>query len=190
MYKVNEYEVNEDNRLATYLDETYYGFDEVLGDMVGMQPFAWHEDYRANAFSSDDDHRANIARLVDAFHYYNHPNNYLELRERAISLYFSLAGLYFQACTLRGNSQGDAVQVFLYGDGDWATSRGLRDTAEAWFSGEVYLLAHEVRTVWRNDDGETMETWDIADSVGCMLFDDEYTPEVAGAEHFQLEVVK
>jgi hypothetical protein len=185
--EVENYSISEDQRLLVSYDEHHYGFSELIGEGWAIQSLENTREY--NRFGNEDEHRANIHRLVDAFHYYNHEQNYQSLRKRAVELYFSLAGLVAKVTYLVGSSQGERFQVVVYADketsdylkevgNDQPALASVAEEAEAWVNGNVYIIHNQTKTVWTAPDGRTMETWDITDSVGGNLIIDLTETEV------------
>lgn len=185
------YITGETTRLTATLDSDWYSFEDILGDGLHMQPINFFHDYSRDAFSTDEDHSHQIARLVDAFHYYNHPNNYVELRQRAVGLYLASVGVPYRFVSLRGYSQGEQVDVVLYGNDasdTWILEKDSDKAVQAWFRGDVYTVSLERLVTWRGDNGDIKFEWDVVESVGaCLIESDEDLAE--HVYNFDLEAV-
>jgi hypothetical protein len=167
-------EIDSKNRLSAYVDNDYYQKEDIVGEGLNIQPIQFFDKHSRDVFQTKDDHAENIARLVDSFHYYNHERNYAELRERAVSLYLSLNNLPHKFVSLVGYSQGERVDVVLYGDtiqDSWITSPSSHLALEAWYRGDIYTITHERLTRWTSETGDTYLDWETVDSLGCCLLE-------------------
>lgn len=178
-------ELDQDNRLVAYYEHDARHYTDITGDSLCVQPIAFCEDYGDN-LSSKDKHQEAIARIVASFHYYNHERNYRELRERAVSLYLSLAGVPHKFVSLRGYNERADVVIYDDEAGDWITQPNSEFDLQAWFSGEVYNLTHQQRTVYTATDGRTLEDWDTIDSLGFCVFSTDYGMLEIARENFAI----
>lgn len=168
-------EIDSKNRLNAYVDQDFYQKEDITGEGLNIQPINYFDRYSRDVFSTNDEHKDAIARLVDAFHYYNHERNYAELRERAVSLYLNSQGLPHKFITLHGYSQGETVSLVIYGDtaeDTWITESDSHLALEAWYRGDIFTVAHERLTRWTSETGDTYLDWENVDSLGCCLLED------------------
>jgi len=175
-------EIDEINRLAAYQDYDYYNREDITGEGLNIQPVQHFDRYNREAFQTKDSHTDNIARLVDSFHYYNHPDNYGELRQRAVSLYLSANSLPHRFVSLVGYSQGERVDVVIYGDtpeDTWVLDPKSHLALEAWFTGEIYTVHHEQLETYisNSDPDKAIQNWETVDSVGCCVLEDPLSIE-------------
>ena len=81
----------------------------------------------------------------------------------------------------RGYSQGEYLYYVLGIDlDDSANDKYLLEEAkryEAWLSGDAYVVTLERAHVWRDDDGQTMITWDTIDALGGCYLTRDYTAQ-------------
>ena len=168
-------DLTETTRLTAYLDTDNYHWQDVTGEGLNVQPIQFFDRYNRNILSSDDKHQQNIARLVDSFHYYNHERNYAELRERAVSLYLNSCGLPHRFVTLKGYSQGERIDVVIYGDtaeDTWILEPNSHDGLNAWFAGDIFTVCFEKLETWTSSNGDTRQEWEVVDGFGCCLLEE------------------
>ncbi len=170
-------EIDETNRISAYHETDFYHREEITGEGLNIQPIQHFDRFNREAITSHDEHAENIARLVDSFHYYNHPNNYAELRERAVGLYLSAHNIPHKFVSLIGYSQGERLDVVMYGDtpeDTWVLDPKSHLSLEAWFTGDIYTVCHEKLETYINSDGsKTISEWEIVDSIGACVAEDE-----------------
>lgn len=162
------------NRLSAYVDQDHYSKEDIVGEGLNIQPIQYFDKYSRQVFQTNDEHRDAIARLVDAFHYYNHEKNYAELRKRAVSLYLNSLGLPYKFITLHGYSQGETIDLVIYGDtaeDTWITEPNSHLALDAWYKGDIYTITHERLTRWTSEHGDTYLDWETVDSLGCCLLE-------------------
>jgi hypothetical protein len=167
-------QIDDHNRLCAYVDGDYYQKEDIVGEGLNIQPIQFFDKYSRDVFSTNDDYKGDIARLVDAFHYYNHERNYAELRERAVSLYLNSKGLPFKFVSLYGYSQGERIDLVIYGDtaeDTWITDPKSHLALEAWYRGDIFTIVHERLTRWTSETGATYLDWENVDSLGCCLLE-------------------
>lgn len=178
-------DLDQDNRLVAYYELDARQYTDITGDGLCVQPIAFCDDY-GTALSSNDPHQEAIARLVASFHYYNHEQNYRELRERAVGLYLSLAGVPHKFVSLRGYNDRADVVIYDSEGSEWITQPDSESDLQAWFSGEVYNLTHQQRTVYTALDGRTLDSWETVDSLGFCVFSTDYGMLNIASENFAL----
>ena len=72
-----------------------------------------------------------------------------------------------------GYSQGDWLEYVIATPDNRLPS--IVDTLGHWLSGDVYVISAEELVTWRNDAGDTRETWETVESMGGIcskLWDD------------------
>jgi hypothetical protein len=163
---VDPYEFTPTDRINLYYDTDQYDLEWIIGEEVGVYTI----DIARNFHPIEQGERTkDLDRLIR-----NLANEYRtdwrERKLRAIELYMNLAGLDYIYTSLRGHSQSDWAEVIVYAN---PTDRvDLQSCAEAmndWFSGEVYTIVHEKLYTYTNPNGNTIERWEIEDSIGSIL---------------------
>lgn len=176
---IKVFELDNNTRITAYYDNYPYDLPELVGDNFGIQTLNISKDYREINFS--DEVMDIVERVKNSVNYFTH-NNYQEKRERILSFWLSRRGYCFEFITLRGYSQSDWADVLVYTklDQDYLNHRisELKD----WFRGDVFIVAVERKKVFIASDGETLERWDIEDSVSGVLVDNESEFEQIGKD--------
>lgn len=185
MHEVMTLQLSDTKRVTAYYDETHYTMLEALGECLKVQPLTTADRVQQKYLSTDDEHAAAISRFVNSFHYFNHEKNYRELRERAIGLYFGSLNIPYKFVTLNDGSSW--AEVVIYDDvsgGEWILQHGSERGLEAWFNGEIYVVALEELEVYTNYKNNTLERWEVVDSLGGCIIEDltlETAQELFGA---------
>jgi hypothetical protein len=177
---IDPIEISDTERISVYLDIDSYGMDWIVGDELGVYTI----DIARNFHQIEQgDRTSDLDRLMR-----NLGNDYRtdgrERRLRATELYLTMAGLNYKQVSLRGSMQSDWAEVIIYGNDMDLDScvEGL----QAWFSGEVFTIAHEKLATYTHatDPDRTIERWEIEDSIGCLVFSKDYTFDIAADDHF------
>lgn len=193
MYKSTELSMINGDKVVAYYDETSHDLHDLVGDYFGVSTLRIDRHYRdIELHPLDNRIEGAIARFKEAFNYYSHPN-YLELREHAISRYLHSLGYSCKFVDLRGYSQGDWAEVVIYIENamfeNYLDPAVLLEAAingtKAWFRGDVYTITHEHKRVWHSE-GETMETVEIVNSVGGVMFEDTFEFMQAAYDYLDL----
>jgi hypothetical protein len=164
-------EVNGNTRVATYHDYEAYAFEDLCGDDFGVQTLSIARG--CNDISSKDEVAEAVERVKDSIHYHSH-NDYGDKRERVLGAWLSAKGYAFEFISLRGYSQGEWADVVIYTPIDNAEYLKYRkEDLKAWFRGDVYVVARENLETYVNttDSDNTIERWEIADSIGGVMLD-------------------
>ena len=163
---VDPYEFTPTDRINLYYDTDQYDLDWILGEEVGVYTIDIERNFKAmeNGPRTKDLDRL-IRNLKSGFR-----TDWRERKTRAIELYLNLAGLEYRQVSLRGSSQSDWADVIIYANPDDRVD--LESCAEAladWFRGEVYTIVHEKLEVYTSPNGNTIERWELQDSIGSIL---------------------
>ena len=81
----------------------------------------------------------------------------------ALIRHFQRNGWHASVESWTGYSQGDWLEYVIATPDNYLPS--LVDTLGHWLSGDVYVLSAEELVTWRNDAGDTWETWEMIESV-------------------------
>ena len=163
---VDPYEFTPTDRINLYYDTDQYDLEWIIGEEVGVYTI----DIARNFHPIEQGERTKdldrlLRNLKSGFR-----TDWRERKARAIELYMNLAGLEYKLVSLRGSSQSDWAEVIIYADPDDRVD--LESCAEAmndWFSGEVYTIVHEKLEVYTSPNGNTIERWELQDSIGSIL---------------------
>lgn len=67
------------------------------------------------------------------------------------------------------------IEIVVYWDPTQiADISGIPEELRAWYDGEVYTVALERKDTYHGPNGKTIETWEVVESVGCVIFTDSY----------------
>jgi hypothetical protein len=163
---VDTYEFTPTDRINLYYDTDQYDLEWIIGEEVGVYTIDIERNFHAleNGPRTKDLDRL-LRNLKSGFR-----TDWRERKTRALELYMNLAGLECKLVSLRGSSQSDWADVIIYAD---PTDRvDLESCAEAmanWFRGEVYTIVHEKLEVYTSPNGNTIERWELQDSIGSIL---------------------
>jgi hypothetical protein len=171
------YETTLDNkqRLALWPEYGEIDFDEILGDLIGVQTLSISSGLRE--IQTDDKHRDQVAKIIDRL------GRYEEETETAISNHLTRAGLSYEFVSLRGYSQGDWAEVVIYGDKEFFGNLRLEaNVLDAWWKGEIYTLTLENLKTYSATDGESLSRWEIEDACGRICISESY-----GTKNFDID---
>jgi hypothetical protein len=163
---VDPFEFTPTDRINLYYDTDQYDLEWIIGEEVGVYTI----DIARNFHPIQQGERTKdldrlLRNLKSGFR-----TDWRERKKRAIELYMNLAGLNYHYASLRGHSQGDWAEVIIYSDPDDRVD--LKCCAESmndWFAGEVYTIVHEKLEVYTSPNGNTIERWEVQDSLGSIL---------------------
>jgi hypothetical protein len=163
---VEPFEFTPTDRITLYYDDDQYDLDWILGEEVGVYTIEIERSFRA---LESGPRTKDLDRLIRNLHS-GFRTDWRERKLRAIELYMNLSGLEYRQVSLRGPSQSDWAEVIIYASPDdrvdlEACEEGLRD----WFRGDVFTIAHEKLEVYTNHSGNTIERWELQDSIGSIL---------------------
>ena len=177
-------DIDKNTRVSLSYDLTPYAFEEVCGDMFGVQTLSIAKNY--NLISSNDEVQDLVARVVDRIHYHN-TNDYQEKRERIIGYWLAMNGYTFRFTTLRGYSQGEWADVVIYSKENESID-SAKESLENWFRGDIFNLNVEERKVFRSDDGEALDIWQFKDGVSAIMAATEEEIKDSIRENFNLVI--
>lgn len=85
------------------------------------------------------------------------------------------AGYAYKFLDLQGYSQGSWHDVVIYWDPNLITeTKGLIDELRAWYCGDVYNVTLDRREIYYGPDNKTIEQWETIESIGRVIFTDDY----------------
>lgn len=170
--------INDTTRVKAYYDSDSYSLDYVVGDELGVYTLDISRGYKN---IEQGDLTGQLAELQDRLT--------RDQWESGIGKYLALAGMNYKFVSLRGYSQGEWAEVVIYTDEDY----DLKSSAEAldtWFKGDIFTVCLEkLHTYTEHSTGQTIERWEVEDSIGCITFSDDYTLETVANDYFTLAQV-
>jgi hypothetical protein len=163
---VDPYEFTPTDRINLYYDTDQYDLEWIIGEEVGVYTI----DIARNFHPIEQGERTkDLDRLLRNLHS-GFRTDWRERKARAIELYLNLAGLNYHYASLRGHSQGDWAEVIIYSNPDDRVDlEACEEAMDDWFKGEVYTIVHEKLEVYTSANGNTIERWEIEDSLGSIL---------------------
>ncbi len=165
-------EISPTTRVKAYYD-TDAELDWVIGDDVNI--------YTVRPLMRYSFDRGELNRELG----YINSNVERHQEQSAMGKYLALAGYNYSFVQLQGYSQGEWAEVVVYTKEDFDLA-GTAYALNEWFKGDVYTIALEELEVYTSPSGNTIERWEIIDSVGGFIFSDDYTFEKAAREHFPM----
>jgi hypothetical protein len=98
----------------------------------------------------------------------------------AITKHLERAGLDCHFLQLVGSSQSEWADIVIYATAGDITEWGpIAREVKAWFAGEVYTLTLEERITYTAPNGNTLDRWELVDSVGSVYLLDGLTRDTA-----------
>ena len=163
---VDPYEFTPTDRINLYYDTDQYDLEWIIGEEVGVYTI----DIARNFHPIEQGERTkDLDRLIRNLNN-DYRTDWRERKKRAIELYLTLAGLDYTYTSLRGHSQGDWAEVIIYSDPtDRVDLKACEEAMNDWFAGDIYTIAHEKLEVYTSPNGNTIERWEIEDTIGCIL---------------------
>lgn len=168
--------LDDKTRAVAYIDTSQIDLCDIVGDGVGVYTISNARWYNAITQGPLTDDLNRLSRARDNYDWDD------DRFQRAIELYLTMRGMNHQFLTLQGYSQGEWHEVVVYGDFD------LKDMIKAmrdWYRGDVYVITLETLHVYTEEaTGQTIERWEIEESIGAVILDDQYTIEECIANNF------
>jgi hypothetical protein len=169
--------INDTTRVRAYYDEDSYSLDYVVGDDLGVYTLDISRGYKD---ISQGDYTEELGRLQDRLT--------RDQWESGIGKYLATAGYTYKFVSLRGYSQGDWADVVIYTNDTYdLTASG--EALDTWFKGDIFTVCLEKLETYTSSSGNTIERWEIEDSIGCITFSDDYTLETVANDYFTLAQV-
>lgn len=163
---VEPFEFTPTDRITLYYDDDQYDLDWILGEEVGVYTIDIERSFHA---MESGPRTKDLDRLIRNLHC-GFRTDWRERKTRAIELYMNLAGLEYRQVSLTGNSQSDWANVIIYANPDDRVDlEACEEALGDWFRGEVFTIAHEKLEVYTNSNGNTIERWELQDSIGSIL---------------------
>lgn len=174
--------INDTTRVKVYIDDNYCPLEDIVGEEFGVYTLDISRGYNA---IEQGDRTADLDRLIRGLNL-DYRTDWRDIKRRALELYFNLSGLNYQFVSLRGYSQSEWADVLVYGDYDLA---GSIEALEAWYTGDVFTVALEKLETYTSSSGNTIERWELEDSIGQVIFSKDYTLENVISDYFTLAQV-
>lgn len=164
-------------RVKAYYDEDSYSPDFIVGDELGI--YTMRPNHR---YSFDQgDYTDQLGQLNDRFNY--------DQAESAIGKYLTLAGMKYQFVSLQGYSQGEWADVVIYTDEDYDLTASA-EALDTWFKGDIFTVCLEkLHTYTELSTGQTIQRWEVEDSIGAITFSADFTLETVAKDYFSLAQV-
>lgn len=170
--------INDTTRVRAYYDEDSYSLDYVVGDDLGVYTLDISRGYKDIA---QGEYTKELGYLQDKLT--------RDQWESGVGKYLALAGMTYKFVSLRGYSQGDWADVVIYTNDTYDLTASA-EALDTWFKGDVYTVCLEkLHTYTESSTGQTIERWEIEDSIGCITFSDDYTLETVANDYFTLAQV-
>jgi len=164
--------INETTRVRAYYDEDSYSLDYAVGDELGVYTLDISRGY---GNIEQGNYTKELGYLQDKLT--------RDQWESGLGKYLALAGMKYQFVSLRGYSQGDWADVVIYTNEDYDLNASA-ETLDTWFKGDIFTVCLEKLEVYTNLAGNTIERWEIEDSIGCITFSKDYTLETVVNDYF------
>ena len=164
---VETVQIDNDRRIVVYQDFDANNPVEDLGDVVSVV------DLRHGLFISDIS--VNVPDSLDVESIRDYSSNPIP----EIIKHFKRNGWAATTGTIYVDNHEWGDVVFAVSDKGYGTPEMLADEAIAWANGEVYRFEAQSRHEWRDDDGNTTETWDVTDNLGCVYAGDDSIEDAA-----------
>ena len=170
--------INDNTRVKAYYDEDSHSLDFIVGDDLGVYFMRPMFDYKRHNQGDYTNELGHLQNRVDR-----------EQEESAIGKYLATAGMNYKFVSLRGYSQSDWADVVIYTDEDYDLNASA-EALDTWFKGDIFTVCLEqLHTYTEASTGNTIERWEIEDSIGCITFSDDYTLETVANDYFILAQV-
>jgi len=173
--------INDTTRVKAYYDEDSHSLDFIVGEDLGVYFIRPTRSYDRH---NQGDYTEQLTELNYKVRYHNNT----DMVESAIGKYLALAGMNYKFVSLRGYSQSDWADVVIYTDEDY----DLKSSAEAldtWFKGDIFTVCLEKLETYTSSSGNTIERWELEDSIGQVIFSKDYTLENVISDYFTLAQV-
>ena len=163
-------ELGERYRYAAYPDAEYFDYlKDYEWDSWGLYTIAIEKRYNRPAldtFGIND----RLATVQEHYEFsWNSKTLETELQKAA-----SRAGYKSQWLSLQGYSQGEWAYVLLYWREDYLQDpSGLIQELQAWWRGDVYWIALEKLETYTSATGNTIERWELVDSLSQVIIHDD-----------------
>jgi hypothetical protein len=164
-------ELTPDYRYALYYDDTQFDYlhdwDHDSWGLYTISSSRWTSNLSLDTFRVND-------RLATVMEWTEHSWNHKHA-ETEIGKALTRAGYDHAFVSLNGGSQSVWAYVVVYWDPNALNdAKGLIGELEAWFSGQVFTITLERREVYYGPREQTIETWEITDSLSNVIFFDDY----------------
>lgn len=164
-------------RVKAYYDEDSYSPDFIVGDELGIFTLRPNHRYRFD----QGDYTTQLGYLTDRVSH--------DQAESAIGKYLALAGMKYQFVSLQGYSQGEWAEVVIYTDQDYDLTASA-EALDTWFKGDIFTVCLEkLHTYTEDSTGQTIQRWEVEDSIGAITFSDDYTLQTVANDYFSLAQV-
>lgn len=171
-------QISDTLRVKAYYDQDSYSLDYIVGDTLGVYFIRPTRDYDRHNQGDYTDQLATLQYRVRR-----------DSEQSALGKYLALAGMNYKFVSLRGYSQGDWADVVIYTNDTYDLTASA-EALDTWFKGDIFTVCLEqLHTYTEASTGQTIERWEIEDSIGCITFSDDYTLESVANDYFTLAQV-
>lgn len=170
-------QISDNLRVKAYYDQDSYSPDYIVGDELGIYTLRPN-----NRYSFDQgDYTTQLG--------YINSNVERHQEQSAIGKYLALAGMKYQFVSLQGYSQGEWADVVIYTDQDYDLTASA-EALDTWFKGDIFTVCLEkLHTYTELSTGQTIQRWEIEDSIGAITFSDDYTLQTVANDYFTIAQV-
>lgn len=164
-------EISPDYRYAYYYDyEPYDLLKEVDADAWGVFSVAnsrWTTELEMDTFGIN-------TRLRAAMEWTEHSWNH-DRAETELGKALNRAGYEYEFVNLNGGTQSYWAYVVVYWDPKLITNcKGIIEELAAWYAGDMFVVTLERKDTYHGPNDQTIETWEIEESIGCVFFTKGY----------------
>lgn len=175
---VGVYQINENERF-TYTYDTDTPLDYFTGGMYFIQPLL-------APWGRPSGYTETLPEIEKAVSRFEESGLTGDRKARAVELYANLLGYSGITKTVRGYSQGDWLDAFIYcPKNDLEFLPRYVAEFENYFRGDVFNVTLERAKVFTAADGEMVTIWQTIDTLGGFITDDQTKLNEYALETFQ-----
>lgn len=170
--------LNDRTRVVAYYDQDSYSLDYIVGDELGVYFMEPHREYNRHNQGDYTNELGHLQNRIDR-----------DQEQSAIGKYLTLAGMKYKFVSLRGYSQSEWAEVVIYTNEDYDLNASA-EALDTWFKGDIFTVCLEkLHTYTELSTGQTIERWEVEDSIGAITFSDDYTLHTVATDYFGLAQV-
>lgn len=166
-------QISDTMRVKVYYDEDSHSLDFIVGDTLGVYFIRPTRDYDRHNQGDYTDQLATLQYKVRR-----------DSEQSALGKYLALAGMNYKFVSLQGYSQSDWAEVVIYTDEGYDLESSAK-ALDTWFKGDIFIVCLEqLHTYTEHSTGQTIERWEVEDSIGAITLSDDYTLETVANDYF------